>query len=253
MKNELFSIGPFVVHGYGLMIGIAIVAAYFTAEYRAKKLGLDHDKVFNLTIWCAVGGILGAKLLYYLTNIPKIIEDPSLLLDAANGFVVYGGILGGILAGYLFCGKNRLRFLAYFDLAMPSIALAQGIGRIGCLLAGCCYGIETESRFGLVFKDSAYAPNGVRLFPTQPVSSALDFLNFFILIWFARHRKADGQVGALYLILYSIGRFVLEFFRGDLERGSVGTLSTSQFISIFILAAGIAMMFAAMRKKPEKA
>lgn len=254
MKNELFNIGPLVVHGYGLMIAIGIIAAYFTAEYRAKKYNMEYEKIFNLTIWCALGGLLGSKLLYYITSLPELIKRPSLLLNITNGFVVYGGIIGGILAGYLFCRKHKFKFLAYFDLVMPSIALAQGFGRIGCLLAGCCYGRQTGSGFSLVFHESAYAPNGICLIPTQPISSALDFLNFLILIWFSKRKKADGQVAGLYLIFYSIGRFILEFFRGDLARGSVGALSTSQFISIFMLIAGIAVFaLSAVRagRKPD--
>lgn len=252
MKNELLKLGPFVVHGYGLMIAIGIIAAYLSAEYRAKKMNMEYEKIFNLTIWCALGGIAGAKVLYYLTSLPKIIEDPSLLLDVANGFVVYGGIIGGILAGYIYCRRQKLKFLAIFDLVMPSIALAQGFGRIGCLLAGCCYGLQTSSSFSLIFKDSAYAPNGVRLIPTQPLSSILDFLNCFVLIWFSKRKKADGQVAGLYLVFYSIGRFILEFFRGDLVRGSIGPLSTSQFISIFILIAGILLIVVTGRRKTEE-
>ena len=105
---------------------------------------------------------------------------------------------------------------------MPSVALAQGFGRIGCFLAGCCYGEETDSPIGIVFHESAYAPNGVNLIPTQLISSGLDFLHFLVLIWLARRVKADGQVAGCYLIFYSVGRFILEFFRGDMIRGNVG-------------------------------
>lgn len=239
MSNELFSIGPITVYGYGLMIALGVIAAYVVAEYRAKKMGLNHDIIFNLTIWCALGGILGAKLLFYITTLPDIIADPSIMLNVFDGFVVYGGIIGGIFSGYLFCKKNDLDFLEYFDLVMPSIALAQGIGRIGCVFAGCCYGHETDGSFHIIFNGSDYAPNGIPLLPTQYISSGLNILHFIVLIWFAKHKKANGQVASLYLILYGIGRFILEFYRGDLERGSVGTLSTSQFISIFIVIAGI--------------
>lgn len=242
MKNELLNIGPLTVHGYGLMIGIGVIAAYMTAEYRAKKKGLNHDKIFNLTMWCLIGGILGAKLLYLITTIKEIIADPKILLQVSNGFVVYGGIIGGIFAGYLFCKKEKFNFLQYFDLVMPSIALAQGFGRLGCLLAGCCYGLETDGLLGIVFHESNYAPNGVRLLPTQPISSALDFLNFFALIFISKRIKADGQVAGFYLIFYSAGRFILEFFRGDLERGSVGNISTSQFISIFLFLIGLGIV-----------
>jgi len=239
MKNELLTIGPVTLYGYGLMIAIGVIAAYMAAEYRAKKYGMRHDRIYALTVWCFIGGILGAKLLYYITELNDIIADPKLLLKISGGFVVYGGIIGGILAGYLFCRREKLNFLQYFDLVMPSIALAQGFGRIGCLFAGCCYGIETNSPLGIIFHESKYAPNGVRLVPTQIISSVLDFIHFFILITFAKRKKADGQVAGLYLILYSAGRFAIEFFRGDLDRGKVWSISTSQFISIFTFFIGL--------------
>lgn len=242
MKNELFSIGPFTVYGYGLMIAIGIIAAYLTGEYRAKKYKLDPEQIFSIVIWAVLGGFVGAKLLYILTRIKEIIADPKILLEAANGFVVYGGIIGGILTAMLYCRIKKLPFLKYFDLLIPSVALAQGFGRIGCFLAGCCYGQETGLPIGIVFHDSAYAPNGVSLLPTQLISSGLDFLHFFVLIWFAKRKKGDGQVAGLYLVFYSVGRFILEFFRGDLIRGNVGTLSTSQFISIFVCIAGVVLL-----------
>lgn len=252
MKNDLLTIGPLTIHGYGLMIAIGFFAAYLAAEQRAKKMGMDPDQLFNLTIYTMVFGLLGAKLLYYVTIIKDIIADPKLLLNVADGFVVYGGIIGGILAGYLFARVKKMDFWKYFDLVVPSIALAQGFGRIGCLLAGCCYGTETTSPMGIVFHESQFAPNGVALVPTQTISSILNFLHFFILITFAKHKKADGQVAALYLILYSIGRFVLEFYRGDLIRGSVGQLSTSQFISIFVCIAGVILFMIAGKINPIK-
>lgn len=239
MKNELLTIGPFTVYGYGLMIAIGILAAYWVGEYRTKKYGLEADHVFYFVIWCVVGGFLGAKILYLITDIKNILASPGLILDFADGWVVYGGIIGGILSAMLYSRVKGLKFPAYFDMLIPSVALAQGFGRIGCFLAGCCYGKETDGFLAVVFHESKYAPNGIRLFPTQLVSSSLDFLNFFILIWFAKRKKADGQVGGLYLVFYSIGRFALEFYRGDLNRGSVGALSTSQFIAIFAVAAGV--------------
>ena len=98
MKNELLTIGPFTIHGYGLMIGIGVIAAYLTAEYRARKLKLDADQIFSLVIWCLVFGGLGSKLLYCLTMLDVILADPSYLLHSlANGWVVYGGLIGGVL------------------------------------------------------------------------------------------------------------------------------------------------------------
>lgn len=245
MKNELLRIGPFTLYGYGMMLALGVLSAYVTAEYRARKLKMEYEHVFYLVVWCAAGGFLGAKLLFWITELDEILRDPGILLSTlSDGFVVYGGILGGILAGYLYCARKGLAFLRFFDLMMPSIALAQGFGRVGCLLAGCCYGKETEGRLAIVFRHSDFAPNGVPLIPTQIYSSLLDFLHFGLLLLIARHKKTDGQVAACYLIFYSVGRFVLEFFRGDLERGTVGILSTSQFIGIFTGIAGGILLWA---------
>lgn len=251
MKNDLFTIGNFTIHGYGLMIGIGIIAAYGSAVYRAKRKGVDEDVLDGLAIWAVLFGLLGAKLLFYITSWKEIMADPSILWKFTDGFVVYGGIIGGILGGYLYAKRKKISFVKYADLVLPSVALAQGFGRIGCLLAGCCYGLQTDGAFCIVFKDSDFAPNNVPLLPTQIISSVLDFAHFFVLIWIARKVKKDGVVASLYLIFYSIGRFILEFFRGDLIRGSVGVLSTSQFISLFILAAGIVCLFGSLKKKQE--
>lgn len=243
MKNELLTIGPLTLYGYGLMIAIGVLSGWITAEYRARKQKIDTEHVFFLMLWCLIGGLAGARILFWITEWKTILEDPGFILRTmTDGFVVYGGILGGIFAGWLYCRKKKLKFLKYFDLLIPSVALAQGFGRIGCLLAGCCYGKETDGWLSITFQDSDFAPNYVALIPTQIYSSILDFLHFGILLWIARKKKADGQVAAFYMIFYSVGRFVLEFFRGDLIRGSVGALSTSQFISIFIFGAGVWML-----------
>ena len=242
MHNELFTIGPFTIYGYGLMIAIGILAAYFTTEHLAKKNGLNPDPVFNILIIGVASGILGAKLLFYITILDEIIANPKLLLNFTEGFVVYGGIIFGILGALIYCKKKTLPFLNYLDCAAPSIALAQGFGRFGCFLAGCCYGTPMDSPISITFTNSDYAPNHIPLFPSQLVSSAFDFAHFFVLCALLKRNKQPGKIGAFYLVFYSIGRFIIEFFRGDLERGNVGTLSTSQFISVFVAIVGIAMV-----------
>ena len=252
MKNELFSIGPITIYGYGLMIAIGVLAAYFSATYRAKKYDLDPDKVFYVTVWAVIGGFGGAKLLYLITQLPAILQDPSLLKDVRDGFVVYGGIIGGILAAWLYCKVAKLKFIKYFDLVMPSVALAQGFGRIGCFLAGCCYGRETTSRFGVVFPEGGLAPAGVKLIPTQLISSAGDFLIMIVLLLYYRKNKKDGtpgNVGFLYMLLYGVGRFLVEFLRND-NRGGAWMFSTSQWISMVIVAGGIVLYL--VNKKRHK-
>ncbi|WP_287448382.1 prolipoprotein diacylglyceryl transferase [Sellimonas sp.] len=249
MKNDLFTIGNLTVHGYGLMIGIGFISAYLLTEYRARKKRMNSDIVFSLFLSSVIFGLLGAKVFYWITILDEIIKDPHVIIDTADGFVVYGGIIGGILAGAVVCRIKKENFWKYFDLIAPSIALAQGFGRIGCLLAGCCYGLETSSPISITFQDSDFAPNGVALIPTQIYSSILDFLNFIVLCIIARYTKRDRIVAGCYLIFYSVGRFILEFFRGDLIRGSVGPLSTSQFISIFVFVIGVLMIVIRKRKK----
>lgn len=249
MYNDLLKLGPVTIHSYGLFIGIGFMMALFVADYRAKRNNLDADFVFNLAFVCIIFGMLGAKVLYLLTEFKSILANPSTILELMNGFVVYGGIIGGILAAFLYCKMKKKHFLTYFDLLIPSVALAQGFGRIGCFFAGCCYGSETTSHFSVIFKNSLYAPNNIRLIPTQIISSAGDFLICFLLILIAKRKPKSGIVASAYLVLYGIGRFAVEFLRGDLIRGTIGSLSTSQFISIFIVLAGLILGYI-VNKKP---
>lgn len=251
MHNDILTIGNFTIHGYGLMIGIGIIVAYLVAEFRAKKQNLDNNHLFPLVVIAVVFGMFGAKLLHWITIIDEIIANPRILLDITDGFVVYGGIIVGIFACWVYSRIKKFELLKYMDLILPLVALAQGFGRIGCFLAGCCYGRETDSAFHVVFTDSAFAPNNVQLIPTQLLSSGLDFLHFAVLCILAKKGVKPGIVSACYLIFYSIGRFILEFFRGDIARGNVGPLSTSQFISIFIAIAGV-IMFVICQKRQEK-
>lgn len=237
MYNDLFSIGPVTIHGYGLMIGIGIVLAFIAGTYLAKKKGIDADELFNLTTMSVIGGFACAKVLFCIVEWDSFVKNPLGTLGS-SGFVVYGGIIGGILLCALYCKIKKLPFWKYFDTVLPAVAIAQGFGRIGCFLAGCCYGRETDSFVGIAFHNSKFAPNDVKLIPTQLFSSAGCFIMAAVLFAYSRKERKDARTGALYLIMYSIGRSVIEYFRND-YRGAIGILSTSQFISIFILIAGI--------------
>ena len=236
MYNDLFTIGPVTIHGYGLMIGLGVVAALLMGDYRAKKKGLDSDAIYGMTFFAVVLGFASAKVLYIITQWKSFLQNPLFYLSG-SGFVVFGGIIGAILTLYIYGKVKKLDLLRYLDLMVPSVALAQALGRIGCFLAGCCYGRETDSCLGVVFTHSAYAPNGVKLLPTQLFMSAGDFLLMAILLWYSRKERMKGRTSALYIILYSLGRFALEFLRDD-DRGTVGSLSTSQFIGILMAIAG---------------
>ena len=163
------------------MIGIGFILPMLLAEYRAKRLGLREEAIIDITIIAGVSGFLGAKLLYVIVEFDEFIKNPKAVLGSA-GFVVYGGIIAGVLCCMLYCKVKKLNFMEYFDLVMPEIALAQGFGRIGCFLAGCCYGRETTSHFGVIFPVGSQAPAGVKLIPTQLISAGADFLHMIILL-----------------------------------------------------------------------
>lgn len=251
MHPELFRIGNISVKGYGTMIAVGIAFAIFLAMKRAKKRGIEEEPIIDIAIYGILGGVLGAKLLFILTELPYIIKNPSVLSDLLmSGFVLYGGIIGGAFAALIYCRVKDKKFLQYFDLVAPSIALAQGFGRIGCFLAGCCYGKETSCSTGVVFNNPlSFAPHDVKVHPTQLYSSLGDFVIAAILLYFALKPRKNGQVAGLYMILYSIGRFAVEFFRGD-PRGDVFFLSTSQFICIFVLIGGIILLNTEKFKAP---
>lgn len=250
MINDIH-IGPLTLHMYGIMIAIGYMSAFLISEKRARKRGMDTDVLYGI-FWCAVfGGALGSKLLYYIVNIRDIIADPSIILDFQNGWVVYGGIIGGVLTSWIYCRIKKVDFVSYLDLVLPAVAFAQGCGRIGCFFAGCCYGRETESILGITYWQSDFAPNGVKLVPTQIFSSVGDFAIAFLLMAYAKRKPKKGKVAAGYCILYSIGRFVIEIFRND-YRGEFGPLSTSQLISIFILVLGVGMYVWAGKRDTEK-
>jgi phosphatidylglycerol:prolipoprotein diacylglycerol transferase len=245
MKIELFHIGGFSVHGYGFMIGIGFLLALVIGCFRAKRLGLKDESVIDIAILAGICGFAGAKVLYVIISFKDFIKSPMNVLGS-SGFVVYGGIIAGVLAAAIYCKIKKLSFLQYFDLVMPEVAVAQGFGRLGCFLAGCCYGRPTDAWFGVTFPADSMAPSGIALIPTQLFSAAGDFVIAAVLLAVAgyMHKSGrqyfDGSIGCLYLVLYGVGRFVIEFFRND-YRGAVGFLSTSQFISVFIVALGITL------------
>ena len=249
MYNNLLTLGPVTIHGYGLMIAIGIIAAFTVSSRRAKKVGLDDEAIWTMGLIAVIFGFVGAKLLYYLTILPDIIKDPSILKNFSGGLVIYGGIIGGLLSAWIYCRRKKYSFLSYADVVLPTVALAQGFGRIGCFLAGSCYGKVTDGPLYIVFTNSDYAPNGVHLIPTQLISSALDFLNFAVLsVIFRKQREKTGVTTVCYLLFYCTGRFIIEFFRGDLARGSVGVLSTSQFISILVAVLAVVILLLIGRK-----
>ncbi|MCR4924593.1 MAG: prolipoprotein diacylglyceryl transferase [Lachnospiraceae bacterium] len=245
MCIDLFSIGGFTIHSYGLLIGIGFLVAILIGCKRAAIMNLSADHFSNIGIMALIVGFLGGKLLYMIVEFERLLQDP-LSVVGSSGFVVYGGIISGVIGIFVYCKIKNISFLSYLDLLVPCLAINQGFGRLGCFMAGCCYGRVTSSHFGVVFPENSLAPSGVPLIPTQLISSGFDFLLGIFLMFMSKKVKRRGDVGALYFACYAVGRFLVEFLRDD-ERGAVGSLSTSQFISVFILI--FSLVFFMVNKK----
>lgn len=265
MLPYYLQIGEIKLPSYGLMIAIGIVTGVFlmskNAAFRLNKLypGNDPAKIdsrlpkaenmLDFTLIAIVFGAIGGKLLYLLPNLSELTETGFMEI-LTNGFVIYGSVIGGAFGGFLYCRKKKLDTISCFDTALPFVSLAQAFGRMGCFLAGCCYGRPSSSAISVVFKSEySLAPTNVPLVPTQLISSAGNLLIFVILLILSRKVMIRGIIFASYMILYSTGRFIVEFYRGDSVRGFIGRFSTSQFISIFVLAAGVITMGIVLIKK----
>ncbi len=259
MYPRLIETPYFTLHTFGILLAASYGAALFWVVRSAKREGLDSDKVMSLCFWAIGGALLGAKALLVIRTLPQYIEDPSLLyskglLASAGDF--YGGFIGALLAVAIFFWANPdLPVWPVSDLCGPAIALGQGIGRIGCFMAGDDYGRETNVPWAVSFTDPEArsiggAPLNTPLHPVQLYESVFCFALFGFLVWFAKRKKFDGQVILAYALVYAVGRFVIEYFRGDQDRGFVlgSFFSTSQFIALLIAALAVGLYFVRVRR-----
>lgn len=253
------TLGPFSLHTYGLLLVAALLAALWLAGRLAGRQGLDSQKVQDLGIASIIGGLVGAKLLLVIVDFDQYRVNPRALLDVLqSGGVFYGGLLGGIPVAWWYIKKHALPLFATLDVLAPAVALGQSIGRLGCFAAGCCFGSPSTTPWSVIFhNEDAHAlvgvPLGIPLHPSQLYEAVGTFVLLLGLLRVLKNRKFDGQVASLYLIGYAILRFVLEFFRGDLARGTVfsGALSTSQFIAILVVFLTLAIVPVLAKRKPE--
>ena len=247
MHNDLLTIGKFTLHGYSVMIALGFLVAMGLCLLRAKKKNKDGDVITDIGLIGVIAGFLGAKILYIIVSYKELFANPKNVIGFPaifSGFVAYGGIIFGFLGIFIYAKYKKINALEYIDFMIPFIAMVQGFGRIGCFLAGCCYGAPTDSFLGVIFPEGS-TPfihyNGlVKIWPTQLFSAAGDFAICGILLLASMKNKKNGNISILYVILYAVGRFLVEFLRAD-ERGAVGVLSTSQFISLIMLPIAIGL------------
>jgi phosphatidylglycerol:prolipoprotein diacylglycerol transferase len=227
---------------YGIMSALGMLAALVLIGVTRKFTRFSEDQALSAALWAIISGFLGAKILYWITELKQIVADPSFLLHTLReGFVFYGAFIGGLAGIAIYALRKKLPFFSFTDYFVPGLVLGHAFGRIGCFFAGCCYGVECESPISIVFPTGGAAPSGVPLLPTQLMESAFLFLLCIALVLMLRKKKPFATVTAWYMVLYGVWRFTIEFFRND-DRGFVGALSTSQFISIFLILGGIALL-----------
>ena len=262
MYPRLFELGPITVYTYGVLLAAAYLFGLKLAMVRAKARGLDANRVLDLGIYIIISALIGAKLLLLVTDFRTFTANPRELLTLArSGGVFYGGLILAVTVALIYIHRIGLPLWTTCDVFAPGIALGHVVGRFGCLFAGCCYGRPTTLPWGITFRDPFAAANvgtplGTPLHPTQLYEAGAELLILIVLLVTERKGKPfPGRTFWLYMLLYAVSRFIIEFYRGD-ERGTVGIFSTSQFISIILAPLAIAMLVylgRAVTPEPKKA
>lgn len=244
MHPVLFRIGPFTLHTYGVFVASAVFLAIALVLRQARTQGLDQERMLDLAFYVTLSAILGARILFVIVEYPYFLENPLRVFKIwEGGLVFYGGLILAVVVAVLYMRRHDLPVLKVGDIVAPSLAIAQAVGRLGCLSAGCCYGRETKVAWGIVFTDpNSLVPLeklGLTLHFTQIYSSIGNLFLFLLLFWMNKKKRFDGQVLLMYGMLYPLLRSWIEFYRGD-PRGAIlgGNVSTSQVISVgvFVLA-----------------
>jgi phosphatidylglycerol:prolipoprotein diacylglycerol transferase len=249
--------GPITVYTYGVLLAAAYLLGLQLAMVRARKRGLDHTRVMDLGIYIIISALIGAKLLLLVTDFQTFRNNPAELFSLfRSGGVFYGGLILAVAVALIYIRRVGLPLWTTCDVFAPGIALGHVVGRFGCFFAGCCYGRPTNLPWAITFTDPFAAANvgtplNVPLHPTQLYEAGAELLILLVLLGTERKGKPfAGRTFWLYMLLYAVSRFIIEFFRGD-ERGAVGVLSTSQFISVILAPLAIVMLvYLARRAAP---
>jgi len=243
------------IHTYGVLIAFGALTAYFYgAKYAKKELDIAPEVIQGLARVIIIAAFVGGKFLYYLEDPGFYFNPPSnMLVNFRTGFVFYGSLLFVVPALIWYVRKHHLSVMPLLDIVAFAGIIIHGFGRLGCLFAGCCYGKETDGPIFITFTNAtAVAPTDVHLHPTQLYSLTLLVCIFAILWMFKRHKRFEGQLFFIYIMLYAFGRGVIEIFRGDLRRGFIieDWLSHSQLISLILIVV-VAIAYIRKLKKPD--
>ncbi len=238
---------------YGVLYLTAYLAAIFTAAAVGRHSGIPFSRTVDLGFMLSIAGEVGSRTTFLVVEWHRFAAGTITWKQFFYaGRVVLGGVVAALVFTAWYCRRHRVPFLSFTDAAFTGTALGMGIGRIGCLMAGCCFGAPTDLAWGIVFTSPeahrlSGTPLGVALHPTQILQSLNGFALFAVLLWLHRRRRFAGETAGIFLVWTGVVRFAVEFLRGD-PRGGFGGLATSQWIGIAFALGGVAWLVYAARR-----
>jgi phosphatidylglycerol:prolipoprotein diacylglycerol transferase len=243
MHPVLFEVGGVTVYSYGFMIALGSIGGVIYMAVQGKKdVGLTFDQANSLFLFIFISAVVGGKVFLFFEDPARFAARPIELLTG-RGFVFYGSFLFAVPTMYLFFRKHKLPPYAMLDVMAVTTCLVHALGRVGCFMAGCCYGLPTDSILAVTFTNPVCQANPLNtpLHPTQLYEASYIMVVMAVLLFLRQRKKFYGQLFLVYLLLYAVGRFVLEYFRGDRARGFVigDYISHSQWIAFMIFPAVI--------------
>jgi phosphatidylglycerol:prolipoprotein diacylglycerol transferase len=248
------TLGPLSLSGYGLMVMLGVFFGLLLVTYTAPRCGTTSKRAFDLGFWLVITGIIGSRIAYVIFHWTRFSLRPlDIIKYWEGGLMFHGGLFLGLALVLILSALKRINPLVLGDALAPGLALGQGLGRVGCLIAGCCHGFPAPSSFPftLTFPIGSLAPSGLPLYPTQIMEGAGLFLITLILLLLIKFTRPAGLIMASYLTLAGLLRFVVDNFRGDYRGPRTYGLVPTSWSALFICAAGLILglwLFQRMRK-----
>ena len=237
MHPEFIQIGSRTIYWYGVLMAAAFLAGMMHWRLLGRREGRDAAFCTDLAFWIMVAGILGARVSYVVANCGHYAQHPwDIPRIDKGGVIYYGGFIGAVIAVAVIARLRREPLLALGDFAITAVPLGHALGRIGCFLNGCCYGVPGTAPWCVVLP----AVDGTPRQPVQLYEAAFNLALYVFLTLTYRKRRPSGTVLALYLLTYPMGRFLLEFLRGDERLHGLG-LTHAQIISVMAFVVGLCL------------